>query len=276
MSLLSVVVYVPYVFWILWLFASQLNEKYTWASVHGPHWNTVIKVPSYGQVRLDKWGQVATGYLAFAVFGTGTDANNTYKRMLCAIGLGRIFPSLYQLSDSGASTPSSFQIGQQWCSACTSKARSFFSKSRTEDRTLQSTIACSRRNSVTEETPVGNTPGSTSFQPVGSRDPILAQQQQQRQPQASPARQPFFRRLLSRRRSQETVLPLFVKKVSPDSTEMEKSPTGTVPSGVYSHVWAPESSSAARHSVSEGVTIITEVHQNDNVRPDQTQKDAAA
>jgi pheromone a factor receptor len=244
MALILIVVVVPYVFWILWLFASTLNEKYSWDYVHGPEWNSVIKVPSYGQVRLDKWGQVATGYVAFAVFGTGTDANNTYRRMLCMLGLGKIFPSLYRRSEPGSSTSSSIRAARGWCSKYSSKAWNLFSKNSTEHSTLRSnTDSSTLNNSVAADTSL-HTPVSTSFQPVQSNDPILSQQrQQQQQPvQEADNGKSIYNRLFARRDKGPPILPLFSKKSeksSPEVTEKEKSPTETVPPRVYAHVWVP-------------------------------------
>jgi len=48
------------------------------------------------------------GYVTFLLFSTSTDAHNTYKKMMLAISLGKLFPSLYVMRETGSSTPSSF------------------------------------------------------------------------------------------------------------------------------------------------------------------------
>jgi pheromone a factor receptor len=264
MSAIIIVIMLPYSFWILWLFASELTEKYTWSSVHGADWNSVVKMPAYGQVRLDKWGQVATGYCAFFVFGTGSDANNTYKKMLCAIGLGYIFPSLNRRSESGSSTPSSFVAARGWLSTCSSKAKDFFSRSTTVTETLQTKTVSTRNNSVTVETILLDTPRSGSFHPVATNEPMIAQQP----PQASNGSKSFFGRLFPRRNRQPSVLPLFAQPRGTERTETEKSPTETLPPGIYSQAWASDSPTTAVPRDSgggHGVHVVKELHQKDNL-----------
>lgn len=271
MSATSVVVVTPYVFWVTWLFASQLNEEFSWEYVHGPGWNTVVKVPSFGHVRVDKWGQIATGYVAFAVFGTGTDANNTYKRILCMLGLGKIFPSLYRMSESGSSTPLSYQSAKGWISSYGSKARHLFSK-KSEHETLQSNADSSVRNNslVALDTSTLDTPASTSFQAVQSNDPMFSQRErewhQQQPAQAPKNRKSIYDRVFNRPEKEQPILPLFSRKKGPEVTETEKSPTDTISPGVHAHVSVPRNSDAAQPTASDGVTIIREVHQKDSVR----------
>lgn len=270
MSAISVLVFVPYMFWILWLFASNLNEPFSWDYVHGPEWNSVVKVPAYGEVRVDKWGQVATGFAAFVIFGTGTDANNTYKRMLCALGLGKIFPRLYVMHESGSSTPRSFRAARGWVSSQGSKAWRLFSKKSDQD-TLQSTTASTvPNNSVTSTL---ETPGSTSFRPVESYDPILSQQERANQQHHQPTQGPnhgksIYNRLFSRRDNRQPILPLFSRKKSYEMAEAEKSPTETIPPGsnFRAHVSVPRNSNADQAASSEGVIVVREVYQKDSSR----------
>lgn len=258
MSMIIIVIFLPYNFWLLWLNVSNLNEPFSWSYVHGSDWNTVWKVPSDGVVRLDKWGQVATGYLGFIVFGTGTDANNTYKRMLCAIGLGRIFPSLYRVSESGTSTPSSITFARGFASTCSSKAKKWFSRSCSITETQH---ASTRNNSVTADTILLSTPRSASipWHPVQSNEPILRHPSPKSAPKKS-----FWGRLFARRNTQKQILPLFTGTTD-QATETEKSLANTTPSGIYSHAWASDSPTTTHTRESEadhGVCIVREVHQN--------------
>ena len=128
MSLLLVVGILPYSGFVLYQNAIHMKESYSWERVHGPGWNSIIKVPSYGVARYDLWGKAATGYLAFLFFGTGTDAGRMYKRALLSVGLGKVFPRLHK-DGSVVSGPSSF-IGS-WSSA-SNKAKAFFSGTRSQ------------------------------------------------------------------------------------------------------------------------------------------------
>lgn len=263
MSMIIVVLLLPYSFWILWLFASTLNEQFSWSIVHGPGWNTVIKVAGNGSIRLDKWGQVCCGYLAFIVFGTGTDANNTYKRMLCAIGLGKVFPSLCEMSKRGTSTPSSFTFARGLCSTCTSKAKSLFSRNSYVSETIPSPTG---NNSVGAETIMIGTTRSGSFpcHPTSTNDPIL----QQHLP-ASHSDKSFLARLFARRNKPQPILPLFTNSTVDKMTDTEKSPADTFSSGVHTHAWASNSPTSARHPDNQGdqgVHVVKEVHQDHQQR----------
>ena len=99
-----------------------------WNSIKNHRLDVILKFQSNGVVHLDKWGQIAMGFVTFLLFGTGTDAHNTYKKMLLFFGLGKIFPSLYIMRESGSSTPSSFIAARLWTESCVSKAKSYLSK----------------------------------------------------------------------------------------------------------------------------------------------------
>lgn len=260
-----IIVLVPYSFWVLWLFASQLSEDFSWSIVHGPGWNTVIKMKSMGQVRMDKWGQVAAGYVAFAVFGTGTDAYNTYKRMLCSVGLGKIFPSLYKESRRGSSTSSR----PSWLTSVNSKVRTLFSKSDTVTETMKSKSICTNHSMGTDtlvtDTIMLTSPRSGSFQQVTSNDPIL----QQKGPRDSGSDKSFLSRLFTRRTRSQSILPLFTKKHVDELTVSEKSPADPLSpeGGVYAHAWASDSPSnthVARGSSDHGVHVVKEVRQEES------------
>jgi hypothetical protein len=115
---------------------------YSWDEVHDPKTvNSIIFLPAGGVVGLDKWGQVASGYVLFFVFGTGSDAYSSYKKMGVAMGLGRVWPALHILRESGAATPNSFISARSWTQSWSSKAKSKF---------------WSRSGSVAEETLFGS------------------------------------------------------------------------------------------------------------------------
>ncbi|KAF2128356.1 STE3-domain-containing protein [Dothidotthia symphoricarpi CBS 119687] len=246
--------YLPYTFYLLSILIPEITDPYDWKSVHGPNFNSIIMIPVFGQVFLDKWGQVASGYVIFLVFGTGTDAHNTYRKMLLAVGLGRIFPSLHHMRESGASTPSSFIAARTWSSAMGNKAKSYFV----------------RPGSITE-TYDGSTRNDSIAMPslasVSTETPIL----QRRTNRASSMS--FFKRIICRRGSNGPILPLFsdhsTAKTIHVETEMEKSRPESISPGVYAHAWASDS----RRPLSEpvGVHVVREIHQARHERSESGQ-----
>jgi pheromone a factor receptor len=177
--------YVPYTIWLLVVICRTLTDKYSWHRVHNPaSFHSIIKQPVHGVVSVDKWGQVASGYVLFFVLGTGADAYNTYKKTLTAMGLGRVFPSLYILRKSGASTPNSFLNAKSWTESLSSKAKGMF---------------WSRSSLVAEDTLIGSRNNSLAMVDTGAR----CEHQGNR-------KSAWLGRLWGRRNQQQTVLPVFV------------------------------------------------------------------
>lgn len=247
-SVIVIVIYLPYNFFLIYKSASEIYEVFDWNVVHGPKWNTAIKVPANGVVRFDKWAQVASGYLVFIIFGTGTDAQNTYKRMLCILGLGKIFPSLYVMRESGISTPSSVTFAKGWATTFSSKAKSLFSKNGSVTETLPSST---RNSSVLLHTPT--TADSIGLHPVSTTDPIL----QQHNTTTPTNNGSFFTRIFGRRTRQPLALPVFGK----GSVDEEKSPADSVAPGVHARAWASDVV-VGEASGSNSVHIFREVHQD--------------
>lgn len=69
-------------------------HTYSWTAVHGPWFNHINKVPSYGQAFFDRWVPTAASFLVFVFFGCGKDAKELYRSYLRFLGLGHWFPSL--------------------------------------------------------------------------------------------------------------------------------------------------------------------------------------
>ncbi|KAF2112004.1 pheromone A receptor-domain-containing protein [Lophiotrema nucula] len=275
MSMFLVVFYTPYSFFILWKNIDIISSGYSWNAVHGPEWNSVIKVPAHGQVRIDKWGQVATAYLAFFIFGTGADAKNTYKKILVSVGFGRIFPSLYRQTDSGASTPSR-RSTRSWVSNAASRARSIFSSKSKTHADITITSASDHQSFSDLRTPRSGTSGMSathSLYPTDTQDRILPGQ-----PTASHniQKRSFLDRLFSRRAHPETILPISFQSDQRHTVNSDKlliSPTSTTKSpGVYSHTWVSTSPTASRSQVNEGVHVTQEVRQDTRTNTHHPQK----
>ena len=87
-------VFLPVQAYILYLNLAFPRHAYSWDIVHGPLWNSIIKVPTGGQVLFDRWIRVVCGFVIFLFFGLGKDAITMYRAWLLKLGLGKIFPSL--------------------------------------------------------------------------------------------------------------------------------------------------------------------------------------
>lgn len=247
MALVTSVVLLPYSFFVLYQLSTTIVEDYSWSKVHGDDWNSVVKVPAYGAARWDRWGEVATGYVMFLCFGTGADANNTYKRIFTSIGLGKLFPSLYNISESsGGQTPSSVTFGKRWTSSISTKAKSLLSSDRsiTGPSHNDSYIASAIR------------PGSAS---ASVTEPILPPRQYLK------ASQYRMKALFTQRRHRYTgeqyVLPLHSKA----STDTNRLPaldkTNSNPTAFTAHAWAGNEASRENDHESPGVHVVHEVHQ---------------
>jgi pheromone a factor receptor len=268
MAILFIAVFLPYTIYILYILASTANDPYDWDSIHGPNWNVIIKVPTQGGVRFDIWAEIATGYILFLLFGTGTDAHNTYKRMLYAFGLGKVFPSLYVLYESGSSTPSSVTFARGFASSCASKAKTFFSKSGSVAKTLPGNT---RDDSICLGKPT--TDCSRHLTNISTNEPILPQDVHITDQPSNISS--FFSRIFNRRNTQEPVLPIFTTRSVEQVSAFEMSFVDTVPSGVYARAWASESSAADRRHSEDGVQVVHEVHQA-HYKDSRTEKQADA
>jgi pheromone a factor receptor len=255
MACILIVFYLPWVFYNMYTLIAQIVDTYSWSRVHGPDWNSVVKVPGNGVVRTDKWSVIATGYVAFFVFGTGSDANNTYKRMLCAIGLGKVFPSLYNMSKSGPSTPSSNSFTKGWCSSMSTKARSLFSKADSATETSR-TATDSRNSSIAfMSTPTTAHTESLHLEPTTGSTVKTASLESRCSTRS------FFARIFSRRNYQHPVLPLFSRKSIEEINQPEKSAADTAPTYFSARAWSSERPTMPPAEETQGVYVIREVHQ---------------
>jgi pheromone a factor receptor len=256
MSTVFLAVFLPYNTYILAVLATTAKDPYDWDYIHGDNWNVIIKVPTAGSVRFDVWGTIACGYLFFFLFGTGVDANNTYKRLLCAVGLGKIFPSLYIPSESVSRTSSTPSFAKGFASSCASKAKSLFSK----------------RGSVTESYP-GNsfndsiclTNSSGQSNHIATNDPILVQDTHRS------SFKDIFGRVFHRPNTRAPLLPVFNTRSLGQESASDKSPVKSIPPGVHARAWALQAAAHDRTSSEDGVHIVHEVHQAHD-EMDQTKK----
>ncbi|KAF2272753.1 STE3-domain-containing protein [Westerdykella ornata] len=257
MSAIVILASLPYTIWITWLFVRNVNDSYSWSKTHAPDWNQPVLIPTKGEVRLDKWGQIATGYVAFLVYGTGNDAYNTYKRALCFFGLGKIFPSLYEESNSSSSPSSSFR---SWCSTHGSKALGLLSKGSSATNTSHTQSSCTEHDSA----PFSLTSDSAACQ-AGSTHELV---ESPRHAHCSRPTRSLFGRIFARRHNEHPALPLYTRGRSQSTNGGDRSPTDTVPSGVHARAWASDSPAASRLR-EDGVCITQELRQQDSLTDKQ-------
>ncbi|ORY09891.1 pheromone A receptor-domain-containing protein [Clohesyomyces aquaticus] len=293
-----IIIFLPYSIWNFYINVKQIGGPYSWKIVHGENWNTILKVPTAGGVRYDKWAQIAVGYIFFFIFGFGTDANNSYKRILCAMGFGKIFPSLYRMSHSGESTPTRSSFAKRSWFSFSSAAKTLFSQnSSVASQTLQSTtnnsahVPVGHAISVDHSVDVTTIPFSNALHPTSTAEtqtPILAPLRPEISTQTTsqtPTHQSFFRRLFSlsnfTRNNNNTpinrqpathhpVLPLFYQRSTLDLSKSGISPktvaSASTPSpGVLARAWATSEGAfelPASPATTHGVHVIREVRQN--------------
>ncbi|KAH4126996.1 hypothetical protein HBI62_185620 [Parastagonospora nodorum] len=244
--IIIVLAYTPYTIWLIISLSRQITDTYSWSRVHDPAtFHSVFKAPSFGIVTVDKWGQVATGYVLFFVFGTGSDAYNTYKKMMVACGLGRVWPSLYVLRESGASTPNSFINARTWTSGVTSKAMNLF-KSRSDS--VAETWGDSTRN---------NSLALGSMKRLGSVATVGQTVQ----------RPSFLGMVFGRKREQASVLPVFSL---PQSRSLEDVVVFDMQnprtydhqsSGLSTHAWAADKGTTTPVIQTGGLRVFSEARQ---------------
>ncbi|EHY60206.1 hypothetical protein ABEF92_007048 [Exophiala dermatitidis] len=58
-------------------------HPYSWSYIHPPDWSEkIILVPDPGRLSIDRWAQIATGYVFFLFFGLGAEARQMYTRWI--------------------------------------------------------------------------------------------------------------------------------------------------------------------------------------------------
>ncbi|RAL14203.1 pheromone receptor [Aspergillus homomorphus CBS 101889] len=81
-------------------------HAYSWSHTHPPTWNTIVKVPTMGQVFFDRWIPAASGFMFFIFFGSGRDATKMYCAIMRFVGLHHCFPCLRPSTTTTISTGS--------------------------------------------------------------------------------------------------------------------------------------------------------------------------
>ena len=265
--LLAVVPYSLYPFYYFCNEMATYSPGYDakWEALQGNRRNIIFKFRSDGFVHVDKWGQIGLGYVAFLIFGTGTDAHNTYKKMLLAFGLGKVFPSLYVMRESGTSTPSSFISARTWTSSCVSKARRYFYK---EGSRISSLGGSTFNNSVRSNSVALDNMDHTHLRSVSSTTPVLPERS------SSSTNPSLLKRIFTRSDRHQPILPTFSQHSTVSKIDDEKAVVETVSEGFSARVWASEAPTSRRNSESVGVVVFREVRLDEGVRESTEVKSA--
>ncbi|KAG8532206.1 uncharacterized protein KY384_003847 [Bacidia gigantensis] len=80
MSMSLIIVIVPTQIYNTYRFAIGIRLRYDWALVHSSNWGDIILTPTGGSIIFDRWIQIAFGFVLFAFFGMGYDAQEMYRR----------------------------------------------------------------------------------------------------------------------------------------------------------------------------------------------------
>jgi pheromone a factor receptor len=269
MCMVFLLIVVPYSIYPFYYFcvtmATYKVDEAWWNSIKDHRYDVVLKFQSNGMVHLDKWGQIAMGFVTFLLFGTGTDAHNTYKKMLLFFGLGKIFPSLYIMRESGSSTRSSFIAARLWTESCVSKAKSYLSK-RSSFSSFSSSLLnkSSRSDSVALENM-----DNIHLRSVSSTTPVLPERS------SGPSTQPtLLKRIFTRGGGPGPILPLFSQRSATPAPESEKKAAKPAGEGFTARAWAAVSPSSRRNNNPAGVVVFREVHLNEEARESGEQKPA--
>lgn len=267
MCMVFLLVVVPYSIYPFYYFCVTMKtykiDEAWWNSIKDHRYDVILKFQSNGMVHLDKWGQIAMGFVTFLLFGTGTDAHNTYKKMLLFFGLGKLFSSLYIMRESGSSTPSSFIAARLWTSSCVSKAKSYLSKRSSFGSFSSSSLnKSSRCDSVALENM-----DNIHLHSVNSTTPVLPEQS------SAPSSQPtLLKRLFTRVGGPGPILPLFSQRSATPAPESEK--PAAAGEGFTARAWATVSPSSRRTDNPAGVVVFREVHLDEETRESAEQKPA--
>ncbi|KAF1947128.1 STE3-domain-containing protein [Clathrospora elynae] len=263
LSMIVILLYLPYSIYLLVELSLMATNAYSWSQVHDPaKFNTIIKIPVFGQVSFEKWVQVGTGYIIFLLFGTGSDAHNLYKKMLVSVGAGQVWPSLYiesagaSASASASATPSCFITARTWSSSRLIKVKNMFWLKTESCEGMESFAGTTPNNSVVLDVI------PPQLHNVTTEDTMLKQQQSA--PVFSSTQPSFLKRIFSPSSRQGPVLPIFSHHAIADitTTDTDKSVWRTPSPGVHAHVWASDDAVAGRFSKKGGVHILREVHQD--------------
>ncbi|KAH6848483.1 pheromone B alpha 2 receptor [Alternaria rosae] len=295
-SLIVISFYLIYTIVLLIQMAGRLTDKYSWDRVHDPErWNTITRTPSMGHISIEKWVQIATGYIIFLFLGTGVDANAHYRRILISMGAGKIWPSLLPGSANWR-RPTSFSAPHSWTSYFSSRAKKMLCFG-TSDSTRSSSTSTDFKNDTWTASTYNSvaldavprlhsvTTQDTLISKKNDQDTPLQKHNQSTSPSLSasptPPRPTFFTRYFTRPSLNGPILHLFsyrniteinskssnpsTKSTNPSTTTATittdtnptKPPTPTLPSGVHTRAWAEDISSSPS---SAGITNEAHSH----------------
>ncbi|TKX20095.1 pheromone A receptor-like protein [Elsinoe australis] len=91
LSLTFVLAIFPIQIYLLFVNWPKHPNPFNWRRIHNyEEWKHIAYIPSLGVVLVDRWVQVACGFLVFIFFGLGKEAKDMYKSWALALGLERL------------------------------------------------------------------------------------------------------------------------------------------------------------------------------------------
>jgi len=242
-SLIVISFYLIYTIVLLIQMAGRLHDHYSWDRVHDPErWNRITREPGLGKISIEKWVQIATGFIIFGFLGTGVDANAHYRGLLVFIGAGKIWPSLLPGS-ANRRRPTSFTAPRSWTTYFSSKAKkmSWFGAS---DSTQSTSTSADFKNDTWTASTYNNPVALDSIprlHSVTTQDTLISQKNDGElpsqkhdhppSPSASPTppRPTFFSRYFTRPSLNGPLLPLFsyrnITEINSKSSNPSTNPT---------------------------------------------------
>ncbi|KAJ9192255.1 hypothetical protein DTO166G4_6291 [Paecilomyces variotii] len=94
-------------------------HDYSFSRLHGPGWNTIIKVATHGQSFFDRWIPIGGTLVLFIFFGFGKDATSMYRSILTKLGVNHWLPvksqsDIYSDKSMGSSSSRMGKLGKMF------------------------------------------------------------------------------------------------------------------------------------------------------------------
>ncbi|KAJ9295508.1 hypothetical protein DTO271G3_5964 [Paecilomyces variotii] len=94
-------------------------HDYSFSRLHGPGWNTIIKVATHGQSFFDRWIPIGGTLVLFIFFGFGKDATSIYRSIVTKLGVDHWLPvkshsDIYSDKSMGSSSSRMGKLGKMF------------------------------------------------------------------------------------------------------------------------------------------------------------------
>ncbi|KAL3708843.1 a-factor receptor [Talaromyces marneffei ATCC 18224] len=152
LSSLMIIVILPLQIYIFYTNAIGLLplHPYSWRATHGPSLSQIIKVPTNGELKFDRWISPAFSVLIFIFFGLGQDAAKMYSNFFNLVGLKRFSVSFLSRKSTPVSSSSSDENnkGGHWSNSLPSKSYSWLGLRQASKETNVTTLGSSHADTL--------------------------------------------------------------------------------------------------------------------------------